>query len=225
MSQFNSLHNRAKQLEARLEVKIQKYSSIAQQINADILCDEERPLVEGHEEQDLASEIERDLTELSDCINSMRACTANISGSHQNVLIKRYQEIHFDYNSEFKNTSSTVQRKRESLELFQSSKNLHTNTGQDSSVAKLLRERNSIAQSMRSINEVISQAFETRSSLSHQRSTLTNSAGGLSGLASNVPSFNRLIDGINKKRTRESVIVAIVIAVLLCFTIWWVFLR
>jgi hypothetical protein len=80
--------------------------------------------------------------------------SSSTTSNHKDVLIKRYQEIHFDYSSEFKNTSSTVQRKRESMELFQSSKNLHVDE-QDSSVAKLLRERSSIAQSMKSINEVI----------------------------------------------------------------------
>ena len=49
---------------------------------------------------------------------------------------------------------ATVQRKRESMELMQSSKSLHKDD-QDSSVAKLLREKGSIAASMKSINDVI----------------------------------------------------------------------
>ena len=40
------------------------------------------------------------------------------------------------------------------MELFQSSKKMHENQ-EDSSVAKLLRERNTIAASMKSINDVI----------------------------------------------------------------------
>ena len=49
---------------------------------------------------------------------------------------------------------STVSRKRESMELFETSKNLHGDD-KDSSVAKILRERSTIAASMRSINDVI----------------------------------------------------------------------
>ena len=49
---------------------------------------------------------------------------------------------------------ATVQRKRESMELMQSSKNLHKDE-QDSSVSKLLKEKSSIAASMKSINDVI----------------------------------------------------------------------
>jgi ammonia channel protein AmtB len=41
----------------------------------------------------------------------------------------------------------------------------------------------------------------------------------------NVPGFGRLIDGIQRKKSYEQIIIAVVIGVLLCFTIWWVFLR
>ena len=49
---------------------------------------------------------------------------------------------------------STVSRKRESMELFETSKNLHGDD-KDSSVSKILKERSTIAASMRSINDVI----------------------------------------------------------------------
>ena len=140
MAQFDTLNRKAKNLESRLEKKIQSYSTCAQKINADFLCDEENPLMENNEEQVLSVEIERELAELNDCIQNMRQCNSGKLTSHQEVLIKRYHEIHFDYNTEFKNTSATVQRKRESMELFQSSNSLHKSE-QDSSVAKLLRER------------------------------------------------------------------------------------
>ena len=42
---------KAKQLESRLETKIQRYSALAQKINADLLCDEENPLAESGDEQ------------------------------------------------------------------------------------------------------------------------------------------------------------------------------
>lgn len=77
-----------------------------------------------------------------------------MSEHRQDALIKRYQEIHFDYSTEFKNTSTSVTRKRESMELFQSSKKMHAEE-HDSSVAKLLRERSSIAASLRSVNDII----------------------------------------------------------------------
>lgn len=38
--------------------------------------------------------------------------------------------------------------------------------------------------------------------------------------AANVPGFGRLIDGIQRKKSRESMVIAVVVAVLLCFVIW-----
>lgn len=227
-AQWSELHRRAKALEARLEGKVQRYASLAQKINADFLCDEENPLLENREEQELANDIERDLNELSECIDGMRHCSGRPSGvmseHHQDVLIKRYQEIHFDYSSEFKNTSTAVARKRESMELFNSSKKMHADDN-DSSVAKLLRERNSIAASLRSVNDIISEAWETRSSLSSQRSTLLGASGGLAGLSARVPTFNSLIDNIQRKKYRESLVIVVTVSTIICFFIWWIFLR
>lgn len=221
-AQWSELHRRAKALEARLETKIQRYASLAQKINADFLCDEENPLLENKEEQELGTDIERDLSELSECIDAMRHCNQSSSHSlahNQDVLIKRYQEIHFDYSSEFKTTLAAVNRKRESMELFQSSKKMHAEE-HDSSVAKLLRERSSIAASLKSVNDIISEAFDTRSSLSSQRGSLTGASGSLSGLSARMPTFNSLIDGIQRKKFRESMIIGIIISLLLCFSLW-----
>lgn len=133
----------------------------------------------------------------------MQTCSTSTSltGNHQDILIKRYQEILFDFNSEFKNTSATVQIKKESIQLFESHKNMSSSES-GSSLSNLLNEKSSIVQSMKSINEVIQQAFEARSSLSSQRSSLTRAGGGLGSIIANVPSFNRLIDGVQKKDER-----------------------
>ncbi len=180
MSSWESLQKQAKYLEAKLEAEIQSYSSIAQKINADFLCDEENPLLDSKEEADLSAQIDRNLTELADCIQKMKLCSSLTQ--HQEGLIRRYSEIHFDYRSEYKNTSLTIQRKKESLELFKSSK-LSRSDAEDSAVSRLLRERNSIAASMRSINDMISQAFSARDALGSQRAALGNATSGLSNIS------------------------------------------
>lgn len=65
-----------------------------------------------------------------------------------------------------------------------------------------------------------SQAFETKSTLMSQRGSLQGSAGGISSLVSNVPSFQRLIEGVQRKKTRETMVVSLFVGGLLCFTIW-----
>ena len=104
-------HRNAKAVEARLESSVQRYAMLAQKINADFLCDEENPLMGSHhsEEQALAANIERDLAELNSCIERMRnSIQSNIqspSTHQQEVIVKRFSEIHYDYLSEFKSTS------------------------------------------------------------------------------------------------------------------------
>ena len=47
MSNWNVILQRSKFLESRLEGYVSKFSSISQKINADLLCDEENPLIDG----------------------------------------------------------------------------------------------------------------------------------------------------------------------------------
>ena len=71
-----------------------------------------------------------------------------------NFYFNYFAEFLIFYNFYFSIFQSTVSRKRESMELFETSKSLHGDD-KDSSVAKILRERSTIAASMRSINDVI----------------------------------------------------------------------
>jgi hypothetical protein len=65
-----------------------------------------------------------------------------------------------------------------------------------------------------------SQAFETKNSLTNQRGSLGNASGGLNSLTSNVPGIGKLIEGIQKKKYKETMTIGAVIAVLVCFLLW-----
>ena len=223
MSSWESLQKQAKYLESKLESEIQRYSSIAQKINADFLCDDENPLLDSKEEQELSVLIARNLDEMADCIQKMKLCPHTLQ--NQDALIRRYSEINMEYKAEYKNIYQTILRKKESLDLFKKSSTLGANKTEDSAVSKLLRERSSIAASIKSINDMISQAFNAKESLSSQRSALGGASAGLSNISSSAPSFSKLIDSMHKKKFRDSLYVGTVIGVLACFTIWWVFLR
>jgi hypothetical protein len=38
--------------------------------------------------------------------------------------------------------------------------------------------------------------------------------------AANVPGFGRLIEGIQRKKSRETMIISVVVGILVCITIW-----
>ncbi len=126
MSQWSILQRRAKGIEGRLQSRIDQYSSIAQKLNSNYLYDEERgSLLSGGEASELSKEIEMDLNDLNECITAMKDYNLNLSshpssgslnGANANngtgtsvrmndELIKRYHEIYYDFNSEYKNVS------------------------------------------------------------------------------------------------------------------------
>ena len=230
---LESLHRKAKGLEASLEVKIQSFSYLSQKMNETVfLCDEENALLFKKDEENLMGEIDRLLVELLDCINSMKEYDEGGSnfGTHKDSLIKRYDEIYFDYMGEFQNTSTALRRKRESMKLFENAANSPDKMGagggdgdDDSATAKLLKERNTIASSMRSIGDVISEASEARFFLKEQRSLLEGGFGHLGGMNTRLPTFNQVIDGIQRKKFKDMAITAAIIGFCMIFIIWWVF--
>ena len=229
MSSFEPVHRRAKALEARLESRIQMFVTYAANVDNDIEGGGKggggggAGAEGGSQEQSLSRDIDMDLNEMSECVNTMRS--AATSNNHHEV-VKRYHEVHFDYNSEYQHVMSTLRGKRESAALFQgSSRSGAAPDESDSHTEKLLRERSGIANSMKSVDEVIAQAFDAKSSLLGQRSTIGGASTGLASMFKNMPSFSKMVDSISKKKNRENMIIALVLGILLFFTLWWMFLR
>ena len=44
-------------------------------------------------------------------------------------------------------------------------------------------------------------------------------------MSARVPTFNSLIDNIQRKKYRESLVIVLTVSAILCFFIWWIFLR
>jgi len=177
------------------------------------------------EESVLAKDIQRCLSSLSDLISTKLGPTAERSGkSQQLLLVKRYREILFDLTSDFQKTSTTLQRKREHVELMASASTFQNNNSTtDPAMEQLLRERNSINNSMNASQSIIAQASETYSDLRQQGLSMRNVGGAMSRITANVPSLNRIMDTIRRKRSRDDYIVAGVIATCILFTLWYVF--
>jgi len=228
-SSFDAAHRRAKVLEARLEQRVQAYSSYCSKVDAASYNDKdvEGGMSSSHEEQALARDVDMDLTEMSESIDAMRAAG---EGHNQQEVIKRFHEVHFDYSSEYRKSTTIIHGKRESAELFRGA--IATSTaagvtpsGDDAAVNRLLRERSGIANSMRGVNDAISQALDAKGHLLGQRGMIGSSSLSLGGLVRSIPGFSKLVDGLSRKKFRENAVVAAFCGVLSCFTIWWIFLR
>ncbi|CAB1119809.1 unnamed protein product [Ectocarpus sp. CCAP 1310/34] len=219
---MDALRREAHRLEADLEVKTQSYSRLAQRVNSDILYDAEDP-VDSTQEQLLAGEIDELLSALGDCNERMGAEVAKGARKADSAMLQRYREILFDFSTEFKKTSAALQRKRDTAELFKSSRADRgggDGTG-DFEQEHLLREQNAIHNSLQSATGVLGQAAEARESLRHQRATLGAASSTLSSMQNRFPAINRVVEAIQKKKAKDRLIIAAVMAACIFFTFWY----
>ena len=124
----------------------------------------------SREERDLGIEIEKDLYEMSECIQSMTDSVSN-NGKEYNKesIIKKYQEIQYDYRSEYKRASSSLTYNNPSAyQQLLGNAYYNNNNNKKSDNDALLRERNSITSSMSGIYDVISNASDVKKTLASQ---------------------------------------------------------
>lgn len=178
----------------------------------------------AQEEQVLARDIQRSLQALGDLISEKLSPAAELSGKAQHsLLVKRWREILFDVTSDFNKTTTTLARKRDYSELLQNASSQNQNAENTSDMDHLLRERNSIQNSMSTSASIIAQASDTYSDLRQQGASLKGVGGSISRITQAVPSLNRVVESIRRKKSRDDYIVAGVIATCIVFTLWYVF--
>ena len=107
---------------------------------------------------------------MSECIQSMTDCVSN-NGKEYNKesIIKKYQEIQYDYRSEYKRASSSLTYNNPSAyQQLLGNAYYNNNNNKKSDNDALLRERNSITSSMSGIYDVISNASDVKKTLASQ---------------------------------------------------------
>ena len=185
------------------------------------------------EETNLAKDINRTLTLLSDLINTKMSPNAQYTNNaHHALLVKRYREIVYDCTNDFRKVNRGIMKKREQNELFRGSYNERGGVGgsnvdggngnDDPAMVALMRERNAIGNSLQSASNVINQASDVRAELRNQGNALKNVGGKVLAMAGRVPGLNGLIEGIRRKRGKDDMIVSCVIAACILFTLWYV---
>lgn len=235
MEEFDALRREATKLERSLEDKISRYHLLAQKIQVDSPLNHrsvssssggleaaESGTNTTSEENLLANEINRTLSQMNDLINTKMAPVAERSNKAQHaLLVKRYREILFDSTNDFKKASAAIHRKRESLELFSGA----TTNGmqvEDPAMEQLLRERNAIGNSMKSATSVLNQASDIRNEIRNQGVALRGVGTKVLNMAGKIPGLNGIIDNIRRRRGRDDMIVSVTIAFCILFTLWYV---
>ena len=107
---------------------------------------------------------------MSECIQSMTDSVSN-NGKEYNKesIIKKYQEIQYDYRSEYKRASSSLTYNNPSAyQQLLGNAYYNNNNNKKSDNDALLRERNSITSSMSGVYDVINNASEVKKTLASQ---------------------------------------------------------
>jgi Golgi SNAP receptor complex protein 1 len=251
-SDFDSMRREASRLERQLEDRISKYQQLAQRIiTTNSTADNHSSSLLGRssaaqemeggtmsnniqvlfmEETKLSADIERMLQAFKEQ-NDRMASAATRSQHH--ILVKRCREITYDFQSDYNKVRHGVQRRKDTLELFngasgngaKSQFQIESGSGDGDSgdMEHLLRERNHITNSTNATKNILGQAGETYNELKNQRRALTGVTGNLVSMAQAIPGVNRVIEQVRAKRNKDDLIVAGVIAGCILFTLWYVF--
>lgn len=165
------------------------------------------------------------MTNLQEMIHKKLMVTA-VTPS-QRAVTTRYEQVLRDTKLDYDRIQQQYTRYYERNELF-SSTNHSTTSGNnagntDPAMEALLRERNSMSNSINHTTNILHQADSIRNELHQQGRSLRNTNSVVGMITNHVPSINTLIDTIRRRRNSDDTIVAIVIALCIVFTFWYVF--
>ena len=175
------------------------------------------------DEATLRHDIQRTLTTLQDLITTqLQPASERVGSQSSTLLVKRYREILFDLSGDFEKARQAHVRKQERAKLMEGARS-DSQDGTDPAMDHLLRERNHIGNSLNAASAVINQASEVRTDLRSQGMSLGRVQSTMGKIAGNIPGINTLVEKIRRKRSKDDMIVAGVIASCILFTLWYLF--
>jgi golgi SNAP receptor complex member 1 len=149
----------------------------------------------------------------------------------QRAVTTRYEQVLRDTKHDYDRIHQQYIRYQERNELFSNSSNTtNTTSGNnmnngsttDPAMEALLRERNSMSNSINHTTNILHQADTIRNELHHQGRSLRNTNSMMSMMTQHIPSINTIVDTIRRRRNSDDRIVALVIAICIIFTFWYV---
>eukprot|EP01098_Paradermamoeba_levis_P016133 TRINITY_DN8522_c0_g1_i2.p1 TRINITY_DN8522_c0_g1~~TRINITY_DN8522_c0_g1_i2.p1 ORF type:complete len:251 (-),score=32.42 TRINITY_DN8522_c0_g1_i2:181-933(-) len=242
---WDELRREARKLESELELKLVSFSKFGASFAQSSLLREDGGLHVGggtvqdtslflsnteHISNSMAVEIQLLLMKLTEVNESMgRVLGALEPGTsnytHSSTLLQQHRAKLHDYSQEFKKTKATITATREHAELlFSVRKDIsqYKNSGGANGRAdQLLRERGALHTADRVADAILGQAAETREALTNQKSLLQGTLSKLSNFGGNFAAVNSLIGSIRRKKFRDSLILAVFIALCICFLLWY----
>lgn len=214
MGSFVTVRGQAISLESQTESLLSRYSSFAQTSSSESTA----------QEKSLNTKLESLLIQRQDVLDSLtKICdeTPNISASKLSQL-QRHKEVLQEHWQSFRNIRSSIQQERNRLNLlFSVKKDIAQQSIRDED-AYINDESRRIDESHTVVDNLISQAWDTRDQFSAQRAMLQNANDRIMRTLQRVPGINNVISKINTRRKKNAFILAslISICILVLFFTW-----
>lgn len=133
--------------------------------------------------------------------------------------LQRHHEILKDYYHEYEKTKSNISAFKEREDLLGSIDNSIRYSNNGSHTDLYLKEQEHLLSSERLIDDQISLATATKGNLQSQKGILYGVTENMNSLANRFPIINSLMQRINLRKRRDTIIIALVISVCLIFLI------
>lgn len=174
------------------------------------------------------AELDALLARLSSVIDALAAdgSTAAASAGHRSHTVQRHSEILHDYHKEFRKTRKSVNALRDSADLFagasaSASRSSPPQAGANSGADALHAERIALAGASAAADSATGAGLSLKEDLERQRAMFASMVERMETMSEGIPAVNRLIGQIRRKKKRDVLILAMVVAMLLFFTFSW----
>lgn len=171
-----------------------------------------------------AAELERLLSQLSDVNDGMRNALGGRNDTRAHTLT-RHRDILHDYQQEFRRHNSSLGASRDRVQLLRGSTEkspLLGGQGHNASGA-LLRERGQISGANAALDEVMGTATAVAGRVGEQSRIFENIGNKVLAVGAKFPAINGIINAVRRKKSKDTIILASVIAVCTVFIlIYWI---
>lgn len=216
---WEELRKEARKLEGELDVKLAAYAKLCSGFESSYRNKADK-LGTDQLAQTKSSEIRSLLQRLSDVNDEMGGAIGG-SGDARSHTLARHRDILQEFTQEFRRLDSSLGAARDRADLMGlAGENTPLLSVQiQSSTGALLRERTLLQSSTAKVDEVLAQAQSVTGSLLDQRRVFESVQSNLATVGEKFPVIRGLLNAIRRKKSKDTLILAGVIAFCIVFTL------
>jgi len=219
---WEDLRKEARYLENEIDTKLVSFSKIGANVTFSAPSDSESdtaPLLTSDRMFDsLSEEIDgllKRLNKVNDNMTEISTSTPALSTPAVVHTIQRHRDILQDYSQEFRKTQNNLKSRREREELLKGVRKEidSSKSALNRRMDMMMKENDHLKSSERMVDEQISIAIDTKEGLVNQRAAFKKIQSRINDITTRFPAINNLLQKINLKKRKDSIILGVIIGV------------